>query len=121
MHALVAGTDLLEYIIARGLTHGRRVFAQFSHLAMPDAASAARSAQVTLAGLTRRSHAIPFRVSDVLENAAYMNSLVRARKLGDSTGLGHRYWHRIRTWEVVAGTPPKQARQPRPPKRTKKS
>ena len=100
LESTVFWTDLLEYVIQRGKSLGKRVFVQYSHLARPEAMRAAKAAGLQLKVIHTRKN-VPFRVRHALARPKYMESLVRERELRQAVGEGHRYLHDLFTCEVI--------------------
>ena len=100
-HSVVAGTDLLSYVVRKGPNLAEKVYVQFSHIADPDARSAAREAKRVLIPLGRKSQLVPFRVKDVWKIPDYLRALIRERRLTTKPAERYPYWHRIRLFQVA--------------------
>ncbi len=97
----VVGTDLLERLISNANSLGSRVILQFSNLANLEAATAAVRGGVGLEPLGDERR-VPFRVAAVWEDGEYLQRLIEERGLEYCPSARHPFWHRIRTYEVVA-------------------
>jgi len=97
----VAGTELLEHIIQNGKHLASRVYVAFSELAIPEAKRAEEQGGVRLRRLSL-GHLFPFRVRHAMINDRYMNWL-EGRGLRVDDKSGHRYWHKVATYEVEQG------------------
>lgn len=93
----VGGTELLEWVIENSSRLGKRVFVQFSELALPEAEQAAASAGVRLKPLGD-ARAIPFRVRHAFNTPGYIHALIEHRGLEWKPEERHPLWHRVRTY-----------------------
>jgi transcriptional regulator with XRE-family HTH domain/methylase of polypeptide subunit release factors len=98
----VAGTDLLENLIGRSRELADNVYVQFSNLASLEAKAAAKAASVSLEPIGEE-RVVPLRLPVALERPEYLQILVQERGLQSKRKVGHRYWHRIRTYLVKPG------------------
>lgn len=101
LESTVAGTDLIHSVIENATRVGRRVFIQYSNIADNELPRQCDIAGVKLknVGLERK---VPFRIRFALENNEYMQWLISERGLKHEPKTTHKYWHWIRTYEVVA-------------------
>lgn len=99
MHATVAGTQLLEYVIAHGPDLAKTTILQFSEMALPEASAAASRAGRSLQeiGAPRQ---VPFRVPPALVQPDYMERLLETQRIANSDGLRHQYTHDLRTYLI---------------------
>ena len=96
----VAGTELLEDVIARARDLGERVYVSLSHLAMPEATRAAAQAGTRLTEVSK-PHDVPFRVPRALEDREYVQWLIDERGLDCNRRDGFNCWHSVQTFRVV--------------------
>lgn len=94
----VAGTSLLEFVIENATSLGRRVYVQFSDLALPEARAARERSGHRLRPVGK-PRPTPFRVEIAWEKEGYLEAL-RQRGLQTRLEERHPYWHTIRTYRV---------------------
>ena len=99
MHSIVAGTDLLTHLIANGKAIGRKVYLQFSHIALPEAEATAKKVGVKLRPVGPEKE-VPFRVTVAWSRTDYLEALLKERGLIEKKGTRHRFWHRIQTYVI---------------------
>lgn len=98
-HAVVAGTELLSFVIRHGPVLAKRVLVQYSDVASnEDLGLPIRGVELEPIGEPRRA---PFRVVSAWRDVpGYFESLKpRLESTGEGRG-GHVYWHRIQLYDV---------------------
>ena len=100
IHAVVAGTDLLTSVISHARAIGHKVYVQFSHLAAPEAMSAAEAAGLELRPLVGGDETVPFRVKHVWKDPEYLQALIEKRQLVVRSGNRHPYWHHLQAYSI---------------------
>jgi hypothetical protein len=95
----VAGTDLLEHIISHAPQLAEKVYVCFSATAQPEAFAAAEKARRELVPIGEPL-AVPFRVPQVLQEAEYLEALLKAKRIDVREHSFHPLWHTITAYRV---------------------
>lgn len=95
----VAGTDLLEHVISNAPQLAEKVYVCFSRAAQPEAFAAAEKAGRVLAPIAQPL-AVPFRVPQVLQEAKYLEALLKSKRVDVREHSFHSLWHTITAYQV---------------------
>ncbi len=95
----VAGTDLLVDIIERCKIIGKKTYLQFSHLAIPEAESAAKNANVELKPVGKERK-VPFRFPNTWVDSGYLSYLEQERGLIYDDSHRFPYWQKVQMYSI---------------------
>jgi hypothetical protein len=95
----VAGTDLLEHIISSAPQLAEKVYVCFSRVAQPEAFAAAEKSGRELVPIAEPMD-VPFRVPHVLQEAEYLEALLKAKRIDVRDHSFHQLWHTITAYRV---------------------
>ncbi len=108
---VVAGTELLQYLIKHGFSHAKEVYLAWSDLALPEARAAKKQAGVDWEQVGKESR-VPFRIPKVLRDASCIEYL-KSRGLEECDGY-HKYYHIVRTYRLIRGNKRMEKRLAKP-------
>jgi len=95
----VAGTDLLEHIISNAPQLAEKVYVCFSRAAQPEAFAAAEKSGRELVPIAEPLE-VPFRVPQVLQEAEYLEALLKTKRIDVRDHSFHQLWHTITAYRV---------------------
>lgn len=95
----VAGTDLLEHIISHAPQLAEKVYVCFSRTAQPEAFAAAEKSGRELVPIAEPLE-VPFRVPQVLQEAEYLEALLKTKRIDVREHSFHPLWHTITAYRV---------------------
>ncbi|HSD85559.1 MAG TPA: CHAT domain-containing protein [Anaerolineae bacterium] len=95
----VAGTDLLEHIISNAPQLAEKVYVCFSATAQPEAFAAAEKAGRELVPIAEPLD-VPFRVPQVLQEAEYLEALLKTKRIDVRDHSFYPLWHTLTAYRV---------------------
>lgn len=99
----VAGTDLLEYVIAHSETLADRVFVSYSSVAEKEVRLILQRCHKSLR-LVGNVETVPFRVGHAFNKRGYTNALHDSGRLNFHKDDVHPFWHTVATYEVITNS-----------------